>query len=248
MAPIVPFPRALYPPSHDKGPVSNGNDIVAIKRAISRAGFFPWGQFDTIYSEKFAMEGVRPFQQKNGLTASGNYGEATHEHLRNALREHHFDEWAFDETAIRMMEASDREINQAPENQALLKVRTMLAFCKRFDGPYLYGGEHDGSFADDDVHDAFDCSSSTSFLLWKFGLLGSDRSHVSGWFESWAEPGRGKYITIHAIGDHVWVEFNIEGAYYRFDTSPHGDGVAGPRLRTQRRSDWRFIHRHPKGL
>ena len=43
--------------------------------------------------------------------------------------------------------------------------------------------------------------------MWKFGLLGSSSPQVSGWFERWAEPGRGKYVTVHANWEHVWTEF-----------------------------------------
>ena len=82
-------------------------------------------------------------------------------------------------------------------------------------------------------------------------MLGSNRAQVSGWFENWGDPGRGKYMTIHAIDDHVWIEFNLPelpDAYSRFDTSPHGWGPHGPRVRPNRRSDSRFVHRHFKGM
>ena len=108
MAPSVPFPRPLYPPSHEKGPVPDDVDVVGVKRAIARAGFFPWQDFDDSYNEKFAMEGVKPFQQANGLTASGNYGEKTHEKLRNTRRKGTADEWAFDQVSINLMKEAAR--------------------------------------------------------------------------------------------------------------------------------------------
>jgi hypothetical protein len=134
-------------------------------------------------------------------------------------------------------------------DEELEKAKKMLAFCRTFDGPYVYGGEHDGSFKDDNVHGAFDCSSSTSLLMHKFDLLGSTHSQVSDWFERWGESGRGKYVTVHANDEHVWVEFSLpekDGGYFRFDTSPHGDGPRGPRVRESRRFDSTFVHRHPK--
>lgn len=245
MAPTVEFPRVLYPPSHPDGPVPDGVDVVGVKRAISRAGFFPWSNFDDTYSNIFA-KGVMRFQQVNGLTASGRYGEPTHEKLRQTRRKGTL-EWAFDATAIKMMAEAEYNLNKKPENQAKLRVKAMRDFCKLFDGPYVYGGEHDANFYDDDVHDGFDCSSSTSFVLWKFGLLGTNQAQTSGWFESWGLSGRGKYLTVHAADDHVWIEFNIDGVFSRFDTSPHGEGAHGPRLRSVDRSDSRFVHRHPSG-
>ncbi len=102
--PNVEFPRPLYPPSHAKGPVPNDIDVVAVKRAISRAGFWPWQDFDSAYSEAFAQDGVRPFQQQSGLTASGNYGEATHNKLVATHRKGSATEWAFDPISIRLMD------------------------------------------------------------------------------------------------------------------------------------------------
>lgn len=115
MAPVVPFPRPLYPPSHEKGAVPDGVDVVGIKRAISRAGFFPWQDFDDSYNENFAMKGVKPFQQQNGLTASGNYGKETHEKLRNTRRKGSKTDWAFDQVSINLMkQAADEPVKTRP--------------------------------------------------------------------------------------------------------------------------------------
>jgi peptidoglycan hydrolase-like protein with peptidoglycan-binding domain len=75
--------RPLYPPSHDKGPVPNGADVEAVKRAVSRAGYFPWQEFDRAYNEKIA-DAVAEFQRDHGIDATGNYGEATHKKLKAA--------------------------------------------------------------------------------------------------------------------------------------------------------------------
>ncbi len=109
MAPIVPFPRPLYPPSHEKGPVQDDVDVVAVKRAISRAGFFPWQDFDDSYNENFAMSGVKSFQQAKGISATGNYGEATHNALRNTRRKDDLADWAFDPVSINLMKQAAAE-------------------------------------------------------------------------------------------------------------------------------------------
>ena len=125
----------------------------------------------------------------------------------------------------------------------------MLAYCKLFNDGYCYGGEHDGSFLDDDPHDCYDCSSSTSSVLAKFGLLGFSTAIVSGTFKHWGAPGRGKYVTVHAADDHVWMEFTIPGQpWCRFDTSPHNCGSTGARVRTCMRDASRFVQRHPPGF
>lgn len=107
MPPVVPFPRPLYPPSHDKGPVPDGVDVVAVKRAVSRAGFWPWQDFDDSYSEAFAQDGVADFQRTKGINPTGNYGQATHDQLVATRRKGSATEWAFDPVSIRLMEEAD---------------------------------------------------------------------------------------------------------------------------------------------
>lgn len=104
MPPVVPFPRALYPPSHAKGPVPDDVDCVAVQRAVSRAGFWPWAAFGDAYTQKFADEGVAGFQVSVKIQPTGNYGKATHDALVNAHRKGSVTEWAFDEVSIRLMQ------------------------------------------------------------------------------------------------------------------------------------------------
>lgn len=243
MAPSIPFVRPLYPPANAKGPVPGGDDVIGIKRAISRAGFHKWQKFDNSYSNAFADD-VKKFQKKVGLPATGNYGKPTQDKLRNTKCKDKPSEWAFDSTAIELMLKAEEKKRLEP----LEIVKNLLEFCRKFDGSYVYGAEHDTSFLDDDPHVGFDCSSSVSYVLWKYGLLGSTQAQISTWFQSWGEPGRGKFLTIHANADHVWMEFSLPNGYFRFDTSPQGDGPNGPRVRTLRRSDAGFVHRHPKDM
>ena len=246
MAPTVPFIRTLYPPNSPKGPTRGGDDVIAVKRAISRAGFFPWkSRFTNNYNEEFVKVGVAGFQKKAGLPVSGIYGKTTHDKLRNTRCKAKKAEWAFDDFSITLIE---NVVKREAELKPIDKARNMLAFCRKFEGPYIYGGEHDGSFLDDDFQDGFDCSSSTSYVLWKFDLLGSSQPHVSEWFERWGVAGRGKFITVHANDDHVWMEFSLPEGYYRFDTSPHGDGGRRPRVRTRIHPESGFVHRHPKSM
>lgn len=231
MAPVVPFPRELKVGA-------SGPDVVGVKRAISRAGFWKWGSFSEDYTKTFAEQGVKKFQKSVKLAIDGVYGINTHNKLRSTHRQLAPSEWTFDKTAILLM----KEAANAP----LIKVRELLAFCRKFNGGYVYGGEHDGSFLDDNPSKGFDCSSSTSYALWRVGLLGVDRAQTSSWFEHWGIAGRGKYLTIHANGDHVWMEFSLPEGYFRFDTSPQGDGPQGPRVRTRARISRGFWHRHPK--
>lgn len=130
----------------------------------------------------------------------------------------------------------------------LVVARHLLAHCRKYSGSYLYGGGHGKRAAQVEVWHNLDCSSSTSAALDQFDLLEDEWVHVSGWFEKWGESGRGKWVTVHANFEHVWIEFNLPEGWFRFDTSPHGEGPRGPRVRTRRRFDSSFAHRHPPGM
>jgi len=101
--------------------------------------------------------------------------------------------------------------------------------------PYIWGGGHASFQAL-----GYDCSGSVSFVLNAGGLLSSPE--VSGWFESYGDPGPGQWVTIYANAGHVWMTI----AGWRFDTvalaedgsrwSQGGGEYAG------------FVVRHPPGL
>lgn len=98
-----------------------------------------------------------------------------------------------------------------------------------------------------------DCSLSVAKVLQMahLGYGGADTAPVSGTMaQSWGKPGRGKYLTMWASDGHVFLEFKINGRYYRFDTSSWGaaDSRSGPRLRNTTRSTAGFVPRHWPGL
>ncbi len=242
MAP--PFVRPLYPPSSPKKS-EGGQDVVGIKRAVSRAGYWLWQPFDDRYSEAFS-KAVAKMKKDHGLKGTPVYDQATQAMLAKLPAVDHEGETAFDQVAVNLVER-EQELRAVSAEQA--KAEELLAYCKLFDGPYVWGGEHDGSLTDDDPHDGFDCSSSVSAALAHVGLLGSSTAHVSGWFKTYGDSGSGRYVTVHAADDHVWMEIAVPGQpWYRFDTSPHGDGPPGPRVRRKQRDVSRFVQRHPRGL
>ena len=114
---------------------------------------------------------------------------------------------------------------------------------------YDYGGGHGEPLSTIGPKDGLDCSSSCSLVLKRAGLFEGDVAQVSGWFaQEWGQPGKGKYLTVWANPDHVWIQFTIPGKRgWRFDTSPHGDGPHGPHLRTTARGTEGFTARHWPG-
>ena len=102
--------RILYGPPHEKYPMS-GDDCLAVKRALSRAGFIPWQEFTNVYGEQ-AKDGCLAFQKSVGIKGNdggppqGNYGESTHKKLLKAHAEMKH-EWAYDARSIELYKGYD---------------------------------------------------------------------------------------------------------------------------------------------
>jgi cell wall-associated NlpC family hydrolase len=101
--------------------------------------------------------------------------------------------------------------------------------------PYIYGGGHASFQAN-----GYDCSGSVSYALAAAGLVSSPM--VSGGFENWGAPGPGKWITIYANADHVWMTV----AGWRFDTVALAE--IGTRWARGGGEFSGFVVRHPPGL
>jgi cell wall-associated NlpC family hydrolase len=101
--------------------------------------------------------------------------------------------------------------------------------------PYKWGGGH-GKWRDD----GYDCSGSVSYALHGAGLL--DSALVSGDFARWEEKGAGRWISIYANRDHVYMVV----AGMRFDTS--AQSRTGSRWTAEMRSPDGFSVTHPQKL
>ena len=101
--------------------------------------------------------------------------------------------------------------------------------------PYIDGGGHASFRAD-----GYDCSGSVSYALAAAGLVSAPM--VSGDFETWGDPGPGRWITIYANAGHVWMEV----AGRRFDTVAQAE--SGTRWAQGGGEVAGFVVRHPPGL
>ncbi len=101
--------------------------------------------------------------------------------------------------------------------------------------PYIYGGGHASFHAD-----GYDCSGSVSYALAAAGLVSSPM--VSGDFESWGDAGPGRWITVYANADHVWMTV----AGWRFDTVALAE--SGTRWAQGGGEFSGFVVRHPPGF
>jgi hypothetical protein len=125
-------------------------------------------------------------------------------------------------------------------------VKGMIAAGNQIVGkPYLYGAGHGTAL--NQVGPAYDCSSSVAHLLWGGGLLPVTADPVSGSLESFGLPGPGRWVTIYASADHVFMYV----AGLRWDThnaAGPGDGSAGIGWHPLVREANGFVARHPEGL
>jgi cell wall-associated NlpC family hydrolase len=70
MTRVIPLRRGIKQGMH-------GKDAIAVKRALSKAGFVRWGGFTPIFGP-FAARALKKFQRKHGLLVSGAYTRQTH--------------------------------------------------------------------------------------------------------------------------------------------------------------------------
>lgn len=129
--------RPLYAPKNPSGykQSSPGKDIIAVKRAISRAGFWKWQEFSDDYTNGFAFgdangPGVIGFQRAKGIKdPTGNYGEKTHEILRDAnvpSGETHAGEDCFDSKACELYKGYSTPPEKSDEERVREKI---VEFC-----------------------------------------------------------------------------------------------------------------------
>jgi hypothetical protein len=131
----------------------------------------------------------------------------------------------------------------AAPKDAPAAVRGMVAAANEIsDRPYLlvHYPTHIGN-------PTYDCSSSTSHVLWGGGRFGT-APWVSGQLMYYGDAGPGRWVTIYAHSGHVFMFV----AGLRFDTSRYDTGPnaaeSGPRWRTGPRPLGGFTVRHPRGL
>jgi len=116
-------------------------------------------------------------------------------------------------------------------------VKQVIAAANRIRAtPYIWGGGH-ARWQDK----GYDCSGSVSYALHGGKLL--EAPLVSGSFMTWGEPGPGRWITIYANKEHVYMEV----AGLRWDTGGDAPGVTGPRWHAEPFFAKGFVVRHPIG-
>lgn len=128
----------------------------------------------------------------------------------------------------------------APRGAPAIVKRVIAAANRIDDRPYVWGGGH-LSF----LSDGYDCSGAVGYALHAGGLLAT--TMVSGQLAYWGDAGVGRWITVYANRDHVFMVV----AGLRFDTRGDWPGVTGPRWKMGMPDPQTlagFVPRHPPGL
>jgi hypothetical protein len=125
-------------------------------------------------------------------------------------------------------------------------VKLMIAAGNQIEGkPYLYGGGHGLPLSE--IAPSYDCSSSVEHLLYGAGLVPVTYTAPSSALESFGLPGPGRWVTLYASSQHVFMYV----AGLRWDTwnaAGPGDGSPGIGWHPLIRSSAGFVARHPSGL
>lgn len=125
-----------------------------------------------------------------------------------------------------------------PPPNAPVEVKQVIAAANRIRGrDYVWGGGHTSWHTR-----GYDCSGAVGYALHGAGLL--DVTMVSGQLAYWGEAGAGRWLTVFANPDHVYLEV----AGLRFDTRGNRPGVSGPRWHMASVDPNKFAARHPVGL
>lgn len=122
----------------------------------------------------------------------------------------------------------------APPGAPTVVKRVIAAANQIRHQPYVWGGGHRSWLSH-----GYDCSGAVSYALHGAGLL--DVTMVSGQLAGWGEAGPGKWITVYANAQHVFMVV----AGLRFDTRDDPPGVSGPRWHRAWVDPHKFAARHP---
>ncbi len=227
--PTLAFVRPLYPADdpHGRGPTT-GDDVLAVKRAISRMGYWPWGEFDREYNDRFAhgvgrrraTSGVAGYQASHDLPATGWYGRRTHELLvasRVPAGLPHAGEWAFDQASINLYRGSE---SYTEAEQIITRYYQWWDMLVRNEPYWHYSQQRpirpltSRLIPRDGVGGYLDCSGSVIYVAWLAGAKSPDPHY--------AYTGYGNTDSLRVGGEPVPMDQVAEAARSRLVLGYYG--------------------------
>lgn len=235
-----------------------GSDVEGVGRALARShtrGNTSWVAFAAFPQRWRQTWGPRKqhdltrFKKAHHLVADSAYTKQAHAKL----------EPYFDAKARKLM-AEWSPPHPEELHRWLALVAAMRDVHAHTPG-YQMGGSHGIRLSECHGGSWFDCSSSTSYVLYRGGMFPHDYAWDSTTFAtSYGAPGRGRLFTVWAkegalAAGHVWIQIHRHSnpilLAWRFDTSPQGDPKSpksGARLRYTPRLTTGFVPRHWPGM
>lgn len=213
-----------------------GHDVRVLQTYLTVAGYGT--QVDGAFGSQ-TKQNVMAYQQAQGLSANGIVSFALAHSLRNQVA-----------TIQSMPPTGTTRINAdgtatAPAGAPSTVQAVVAAANQIINTSYCYAGGH-GSWNSS----CYDCSGSVSFALHGGGLLSSPEDSTQ--FESYGDPGPGRWITIYADASHAFLVV----AGRAFNTASFGGpnipAGTGPRWRSDPLGNLadggNYVVRHPAGL
>jgi hypothetical protein len=217
----------------DKGP-----DVLALKRTLVKAKFGYLIVTQGPGAQTFGPgveKAMKKFQKQHGLLVDGVLGLKTFRKLIPYM----------DAYSISLFASAT---TKTPAEETFARLLSIMKAMTQQTPGYVWGGGHGQRLSEVHYWQGLDCSSSCSKALFDAGIFPDSYAWVSGKFETYyGARGTGKMFTVYANYEHVWIRL-YKTPYWRFDTSPHGDGGRGPKLRRLPRFTFRFTPRHREGF
>jgi RNA polymerase sigma-70 factor (ECF subfamily) len=115
---------------------------------------------------------------------------------------------------------------------------------------YRFGGGHGRDLHCLEPREPLDCSSSASLILLRANLFQPGPAWNSRRLaENWGHPGEGRYVTVWANEEHVWIEFKLDADHgERFDPTPSRLAPNTSWIRNTSGPRHEFLPRHWPGL
>lgn len=206
MSIVVPFRRELH---HGM----KGEDVIAYKRALSRAGYMEWGSFTPLYGDIFSGV-VGRFQKDKGLRADKEIGRLTHQQLLGTHRKGYPKEWAFDSRSAWLM---SQVVVTTPQERirAAICAAAYYAYSERDVEYYLQYRPMSDMAPPPNVPNKMDCS---QFGTWCYHSGGAPDPSHNGY------NGIGNTTTMRQHGTSI-PESKIQKGDLVFYTNPDHVGV-----------------------